>query len=283
MNSKYNKWLLGAALTGIAAVLIDALVLEKYFFQTKWYSIGNKKSTKKLKLVLLTDLHFKYNLWPSYKKLAHKINKLKPDLIFIAGDTLNTQGKLQPVKDFFSLIDRTIPKVAIPGNHDHKSAIGIHKLEKVFNQHNCTLLINESKSYELQGQRIMVTGVDDFIEGDACFETAVSDVGKEEHHFLLVHSPLQQEPCLHEIERLNEERTPDNRLNIQYIFAGHNHGGQVTFLGFVPVLPKKSGGYINGWYNRESPYLYVSKGFGTTAVPFRFGARSELTILNYGV
>jgi predicted MPP superfamily phosphohydrolase len=49
------------------------------------------------------------------------------------------------------------------------------------------------------------------------------------------------------------------------------------------VLPKKSGNYINGWYNKEEPYLYVSNGFGTSEVPFRFGARPEITMFYYGV
>lgn len=82
---------------------------------------------------------------------------------------------------------------------------------------------------------------------------------------------------------MNQLRNDEEKLNLQYIFAGHNHGGQVRIFGFAPVMPEKSGHYVNGWYNAKSPYLYVSKGFGTSTLPFRFGARAELTVFDLGV
>ncbi len=81
---------------------------------------------------------------------------------------------------------------------------------------------------------------------------------------------------------INASLPKDEQLNISYIFAGHNHGGQVTLFGlYAPVLPKKSGDYLKGWYNQEKPYLYLSKGFGTSTLPFRFGARAEITLFYY--
>jgi hypothetical protein len=76
---------------------------------------------------------------------------------------------------------------------------------------------------------------------------------------------------------------PNDQLNMQYIFAGHNHVGQVRFSSFVSVLPEHSGNYVNGWFNRDKPKLYESKGFGTSGLPFRFDARSEVILFYYGV
>ncbi|WP_224996025.1 metallophosphoesterase [Cesiribacter sp. SM1] len=281
MNIKWIKWGLAASFAGAAVVLLDALFLEKYFFECKSFSIGSSKRNKNLKLLLITDLHIKKVYWPYYEKLARTINTIKPDLILIAGDTLDGDTKAATVEKFFSRISVQIKKVAIAGNHDHIDKLAISSLQEIYSRYNCDLLINRSQTYMLQGERFVITGLDDFIESDSCFLEAVEGVGREENHILLIHSPLQQEPVLARLKELNATRSPADQLNISYIFAGHNHGGQVRFLNLVPKLPLMSGRYVNGWYNKEQPYLYLSKGFGTSTLPFRFGARSEINLFNY--
>jgi hypothetical protein len=137
--------------------------------------------------------------------------------------------------------------------------------------------------FTLKGARVVVTGLEDFIEGYPSVINAFDEIGTEENHLLLVHSPLQQEQTMKEIQQINALRPDGEKITVQYIFAGHNHGGQVTIFGKAPVLPEKSGQYFKGWYNEKKPYLYVSKGFGTSTLPFRFGARSEVTVFNLGV
>ncbi|GAB3533917.1 metallophosphoesterase [Pontibacter brevis] len=283
MKRKKINWVLGALAVAAAGVLLDALILEKYFFKVKVYDIGNKGSSKKLKLVLLADLHIRQLLFPQYRKLAAKINRLQPDLLLITGDTLDSTGKAKPMDKFFGLLDRHIKKVAIPGNNDYKSDVNLNSMKKIYEAHNCDFLINQSKAYTLRGTRIMVTGLDDFIESESHFKAAVQDVGREENHLLLIHSPLQLETVKKKMAALNKERSTESQLNIRYAFAGHTHGGQIRLPGYVPKLPGKSGGYVNGWYNHSAPYLYVSKGFGTSTIPLRFDARSEVTVFHYAV
>lgn len=281
MDRKWLKWALAGTVIAGAAVLLDAWFLEKYFFEIRHFNIGDKHDRKKLKLLLLTDLHFGEKLFPFQKRLIKTINRIKPDLLLIAGDIIDQHGTWQPAREFFRSLSRSIPKVAIPGNHDHKNDVSIELLDLICRQNNCRLLRNESQVYNLRGKRVVVSGVDDFIESHGSLQKAVEGIGREEHHLLLVHSPLQQEQVQKEMKRINAARKKEDRLNIQYIFAGHNHGGQIRLPGFVPVLPEKSGDYIEGWYNDKPPYLYVSRGFGTSAVPFRFMARSEVVVFKY--
>lgn len=283
MKGKYLKWGFGVVAIGAVGTLLDAFLLEKYFFDLKTYNIGKQGQGKRLKLVLLTDMHFKEELYRHHRKLASTINQLQPDLIMMAGDTLDTGGRVEPVAEFLRLLSTDVHKVAIPGNHDHKSAVSISQLKSVLEQYNGHLLVNESKCFQLNGQTVMVTGLDDFIEGVGDLEAAVEKVGFEENHLLLLHSPLQQKQALEKVEQINKVREASDKLNIRYIFAGHNHGGQVRLPDYVPVLPGCSGDYVNGWYNDKPPFLYVSKGFGTSAVPFRFFARSEVILFNYYV
>jgi hypothetical protein len=161
--------------------------------------------------------------------------------------------------------------------------VSIGTLKKILGRHNGWLLKNETRQLRVQNTLLTITGLDDFIMSESCLQDALNGTGKEEHHFMLIHSPLQQESALEELEIINSQRPIEQQIHFRYLFAGHNHGGQVRLGPIVPVLPKKSGNYINGWYNKEEPYLYVSNGFGTSEVPFRFGARPEITMFYYGV
>jgi predicted MPP superfamily phosphohydrolase len=283
MDAVYKRWGLGLLGMAIIAILTDALFLEKYFFKIKQFWIGKKGTQKRLKLLLLTDIHLVSHLRPYHIKLAHKINTINPDLLLIAGDIIDESGKLQPAKHFFALVNKHIPKLSICGNHDHKSEVSISALKELLAQNNGQLLINETRQVLLHGEVLTITGVDDFIEGHSDLTHALSGIGAEKHHLLMIHSPLQQELIQKELQDINKVRSTSDKVNFQYIFAGHTHGGQIRLGKIVPVLPEQSGHYINGWYNKQRPYLFVSKGFGTSTIPFRFGARSEIILFHYGV
>ena len=196
---------------------------------------------------------------------------------------LDASGDIKLLEKFISNIKWTIPKVAILGNHDHVNDARNGEIAAILKQYNGQLLVNRTHTFTLQGERLVITGLDDFIESNHDFEKAVENVATEKHHLLLLHSPLQQLAALKDIKTENRRRPPQEQLNISYIFAGHNHGGQVRFRKYAPVRPLMSWHYLNGWYNSEAPFLYVSKGFGTSRFPIRLGARAEVTLFDYYV
>lgn len=269
---------------GTVAVLLDAFILEHIFFALKKFKIGSvKKSTDYIKILHLTDLHFRSSVSIKFRKLAKHINKISPDIIFISGDSIDQEGRVEPLEKFLRLLDSRIPKVAILGNHEYAAGVDTDNLKAIFNKVNGDLLINDSKVYTIRGTRIVVTGLDDILQGDESFSRAVKGIGKEKHHFILIHSPKHQEKIKDEINKLNETRLEEDKLNIFGFFAGHNHGGQVKIGDYVPYLPPKAGDYLEGWYNKKKPYLYLSRGFGTSQIPVRFWSRSEITLFMYYV
>jgi uncharacterized protein len=62
----------------------------------------------------------------------------------------------------------------------------------------------------------------------------------------------------------------------QYMLTGHTHGGQLSFFGFVPILPPRSGNYVSGWYQTNSISVYVSRGLGVSVLPIRIGTVPEI-------
>lgn len=283
MKKRFLYYGLGLLATGAITTLLYAWVGIQYAFEVKRFVIGNKGSNKKIRILLLTDLHFGRQLWGFHYRLLRKIKALRPQLILIAGDLIDQHGQPEPARRFLQRLPFAVPLIAIQGNHDHKNKVSRRTLVKIIENNRGRLLINETVQIEIDNIPFTITGLDDFIEGDSNLTQAVKDIGKEEHHLLLLHSPLQQEGVLKKLGELNARRSVDSQLAIQYIFSGHTHGGQIRIGSFVPVLPKGAGNYVDGWYNNEKPYLYVCKGFGTSAVPFRLGARAEITLFEYGV
>jgi len=263
-------------------VLLRALILEHIFFAVQSTRIGKTLDCcEPLTMLFLTDLHFRNRLTLKYRKLVAKINQIHPDIILISGDSIDKSGKIEPLEKFLRLLDSQIPKVAILGNHEYQSEVNIQALEDAYEKCNVRLLINETITLSIKNNPLTITGVDDLLKGDADFDEAIKGVGYHPHHFVLIHTPKLQEEIRKKITQLNAERTDSDRLHIYAMFAGHNHGGQVKIGDFVPVLPPDSGDYIEGWYNDSPPYLYVSRGFGTSRLPIRLGARSEITLFEY--
>ena len=69
------------------------------------------------------------------------------------------------------------------------------------------------------------------------------------------------------------------------VLSGHYHGGQIclpTPWGRVP-LKEFHAPYLHGLYPTKAGMLHVSRGLGTSFVPFRFLARPEATLLTLRV
>lgn len=264
-------------------MLFDALVLEHLFFSVKKYSIGpGPKDQGPIRILHLTDLHFRHHLYPHHLKLIKRIRKLKPDLILISGDSIDQSGSLPPFEKFLRTLPASIPKLAIPGNHDYVASPDIDQLAEVMQACNGQLLLNETKIMEVRGRKLAFTGFDDLIQGTPDVEEAFTNSPTCEDHLGLIHSPKHFGKIMHEIEALNNKRPPNEKISIKYFFAGHNHGGQVSLGHYAPVLPPQSGNYVEGWYStEEAPHMYLSRGFGTSRLPIRFMARAEISLFEY--
>ncbi|MES2652734.1 MAG: metallophosphoesterase [Bacteroidota bacterium] len=266
-----RKFIKAGILTTTGIVLADAFWIEKFFIEVNEFFIGTAtKDTTNIKVVQISDLHLQsvnYQLM----QLAKKLNKLKPNLILITGDAIDKAKNISLLDDFLKLISKDIEKVAILGNWEYWGKVNISELKRIYANNNCTLLVNQTIQYAVHDKTISITGIDDYLGGNADFEAAIKDYKKSDHHIILNHCPGYSNDIF---ERLNKD------VNVDFILSGHTHGGQINILGFAPFLPPGSGKYIKGWYSDTVPNLYVSKGIGTSIFPARFGARAEIAIFN---
>lgn len=265
--SRRNFIQAGATIAG-ATVLTDALWIEKHFIEVNEFYIGSATpETYNIKIVQLSDLHL-HSINSGLERLAEKINQIKPDLIAITGDAIDEAENLHLIDEYLSLINKDIAKVAILGNWEYWGEVDLKKLRAVYQRHNCTLLVNESKQFRFGTKTLSVIGIDDFVGGYASYKLATDNFIKSDYNIVLNHCPKYSEQI---VERCQKD-------NISLILSGHTHGGQIRLLNLIPFLPQGSGKYVKGWYKELNPPMYVSKGIGTSILPMRFGSRAEITV-----
>ena len=247
-----------------------------------YYKIKNSKTTKKLRMVLLSDLHD--NVYP---ELADTVAALKPDVIAIPGDLTSRLDLLEGeyaetdrvdvTHSFaFSLLKRLsdiAPTYYSLGNHElcghyYKKNVGLsihpENLE----------LIRESGAVLLDNSFICAGGLriggltSGMTNADLTPDLSVID-GLEKGEglsILLCHHPEYYEKYL-------------KSRNIDVILSGHAHGGQIRLFGrglYAPgqgILPSHAGGLYDG-------RLAVGRGLANTAFVPRFFNPREIVIVD---
>ncbi len=259
-----RKFIKRGILASIGLVLLDSLWFEKYIIDWNYFDIS-KSSKNKIRVIQISDLHFN-KLRSFHKSIARKINSLKPDLIFITGDSVDKTENIDSLNSFLKLIDESIKKYAITGNWEYWGNVDLTKLSKAYSTNNCELLINENRTISIRNREISIIGTDDLVGGNADFTKAIENLKHAKTNIVLTHCPAHRD-----IIAMQKEQ-----LNIDLVLSGHTHGGQITLLGIAPFKPQGSGNYLKGWYKESEPKMYVSKGIGTSILPIRFGARAEI-------
>lgn len=216
----------------------------------------------------ISDLHIQ-SLTRAHKQIASRINELKPDVLFFTGDSVDKADKLDIFDQFLSEIDHDIPKKAILGNWEYWGHVDLTSLKQLYEKHNGELLVNENSSLECNGRSLSIIGVDDLVGGTADFKKAISGMPPADVTITLAHCPKTRN--LISIE---------SGVKTDLVLSGHTHGGQINILGFIPFKPQGSGTFVKGWYKKEYPHMYVSKGIGTSILPIRFGARAEVAVFS---
>lgn len=261
---------------GLAAVaLIDAYALEPKWIEWKNFSLASRSGgATPFRFIQVSDLHLK-GVDDSLSHAAVQINQTNPDILFFTGDLVEGPKSVPFLEKFLGLIDKDIPKVAILGNWEYWGKVDLGDLNEIYKRHNCRLLVNECEIYSVKGKKVLVTGIDDFVGGNADIRGALRNFQDNDYHVVLNHCPEYRDFMF---QQLITAPTMDVML------SGHTHGGQVNLFGFIPVMPPGSGRYVKGWYRDGIPApMYVSRGIGTSVLPLRFGARPEIATFQVNI
>jgi predicted MPP superfamily phosphohydrolase len=218
-------------------------------------------------IVQISDIHVSSTIKrPFVQTITEMVNGLNPNVIALTGDLVdgsvpNLAADVQPFAD----LQARHGKYFVTGNHDYYSGIGpwLKKVDEL----GFTILLNEHRLIDIDGQRLLLGGVTDFEGGRFGPEhrtdpyKAIAGAPDGVAKILLAHQPKS----IFEAAKAGWD----------YLIAGHTHGGQYFPYHFLAALTQP---YISGYHRHENSAIYVSRGTGYWGPQIRIGAPSEITV-----
>ncbi|GAB6095213.1 hypothetical protein JCM14469_14650 [Desulfatiferula olefinivorans] len=221
-------------------------------------------------LVHLSDLHMARSGYREQKVLAI-VKDLSPDLIVLTGDYIPWKGDVAPALSFLSRLDAPLGVFGVMGDYDYSDSragcLFCHApgTGEPTRAHGVRMLKNQRADISVGGNTLALVGLDGS-DGDDDLRTFIRKYQGDGPLIVLSHDPLL-------FDMLGDE-------GAVLMLAGDTHGGQLylparvwRFLGY-----EKNARYNKGMYRRGDHRLYVSRGLGTSHLPFRLFCRPEITV-----
>lgn len=279
------RWALGA---GAAAFLYG--LYEPYLFRLVEKDVPVAWSGPPIDVLHISDTH----LSPRDDRLAAFLESLPgrlqrtPDLVVATGDLIQGDAAIERVVSLLAGIEATAGRYYVLGSHDYYVSAGpsytkyfskdrsvrnaihtdIGRLEQELREAGWVSLANRSETVEIDGRRVLLSGVDD----PHLDRHETSHIGRSSGDDLaiaLVHAPnVVSEWAL---------------SGFDLVLAGHTHGGQVRvpFAGALVTNSELPAALASGLHRVGHTWLHVSPGLGTGKyTPIRFLARPEATLLH---
>lgn len=233
------------------------------------YSVINEKipeSFHGFKIVQFSDTHYGMTTFnEELKNMVSKINSLKPDIVVFTGDLVDYNYNLKDeekndIINILSEIDASLGVYAVMGNHDQNT-----NYEGILSGANINLLKNKYEYiYNGTNQKIMLIGLDDYLEGTLDLDSAFSYEDDTSYKVLLAHEPDVYDKLT---------KVPDLML------AGHSHNGQVR-IPLAGAIYKTVGAkkYYDPEYSLGDTKMYISGGVGTSKYKVRLFDRPSISL-----
>lgn len=227
---------------------------------------GDKKE-KKIKIAHLSDVHIREKDYLRIMKILDKVKIIRPDIIVVTGDLLDSLVKDYSLDYFCMEIVKIAPTIAIPGNHE-ESYPDYAKWKSILQRYGVVVLENEF----IEMNNIVFVGL---TNKKVYSESLVKDIENidEKDIVLLVHRP----------ELFKEYCSKNNSYNPNIVLTGHAHGGQFRLFNRGLYSPGQGlfPNYTSGVYNSEEcdTKMIVSRGLGHCAIPIRFNNSFHIPVI----
>lgn len=283
---RWNKWMFvisGLLFIGIMAC--QNLEQSKYSLSCSFYQIPSDKISTPIRLLHLTDLH-NSEFGENKQKLIARIESQSPNLILITGDLLNSD---EPRTDIaVSLISSLCEIAAVYislGNHEleYQQTYGTD-ITSLYESAGATVLERQYEDITINNQSLRIGGIYGYCLPDKYLETGEADPGEciflwdfentDRYKILLSHLPIAW---------LKNDGLEE--WDIDCVFSGHLHGGQVILPGIGGVYAPDIGwfpGRLRGVFDSKDGerHLVLSAGLGNTEIVPRFNNIPEIVCVD---
>lgn len=267
----------GAAAAAVGAAAASYMVFEAQWPRCRQVELavpGLPGPWSGLTVLHLSDVHAGH--FPTNDRSLEKVvawaAPLRPDLVLLTGDIIGNPRQSARCLEPLGRLRPRYGMFAVSGNHEY----GLGKspwakardVSGLWSQAGATLLSDDCVPLpSREGTTLVLCGADYLTGGFGLLEHAPAASSPDGGYpILLIHQPPPADSPLAEVFPL--------------AFAGHTHGGQLRLpsaSGLSPVVDDE-GEYLFGVYEWGRGRLVVSRGVGTSFVPFRLLTRPEATL-----
>lgn len=260
-----------------ARVIIDYHITSVRI--TEYFKENLHESLEGFKIALISDTQADH--YTDEKRLNNfleKVNAANPDLILIAGDLItSTPFHIKRAADQLSRLKSRYGIYSCVGDHDNWAYRGNiersrRELTDAMNKVNIPLLHNVNRTINVNDSKIGITFVT-HTYSENISEGLLDELTKEcpdcDLKIFLTHQPRQ-----FLIDKAEQE-------NYDLHFAGHTHGGQLSFLfPFVNLSPTLlETKYVRGDFMINEMMVTVTRGLGMSIAPIRYNSTPEITLV----
>lgn len=253
-----------------------AVELNEYTIQSE----SIPKNFDGYRIVQISDFH-NAQIGKDNEKLISLIEKAEPDIIAITGDIVDwRRTDIELTKEFVLQIMKIAPCYYVSGNNE-SYITEKYDVKNILADMGVTVLEDETQHLEIEGEKILLAGVDDpafsdnYSSADSVpiMQTKLEELMSDDiYTVLLSHRPeLFGVYCEYEAD---------------LVLSGHAHGGQfrIPFIGglYAPdqgFFPE----YDAGLYTDGKTNMLVSRGIGNSKIPIRFNNRPEVIVIELEV
>ena len=258
-KSKFNG---GRILLFIGLILVFGLIfvwgiyqlhISKYNLDISFYTISSDKITTPFRIVQLTDLH-NSEFGEKNAELVSLVAEQNPDMILLTGDFVNADDPsarvaLELIPQLADIAELYISN----GNHEVEYDDNFDTdIDSLYIEVGAKILESNYEDIEINGQKIRLGGIygyclpEKYIEGMANRQKEAEFLSEFQNTDLFTVLMAHMPACWIVNDGINE-------WDIDCIFAGHAHGGQIR-------LPFIGGLYApdHGWFPGEMCGLYYS-------------------------
>ena len=226
------------------------------------------------KIVQISDLHNK-RFGKNQSRLINLVKKNSPDVIFVTGDLIDRRNtNLVAAMEFIDEAVKIAPVYYVSGNHEAWSQRYDQLKTQLLNSG--VIVMDDTDEYIQRGdESIHLIGLSDpaFINSTKKIGDNIEALSKsEEFEMLLMHRP--------ELFEIYVEK------NMDLVFSGHAHGGQIRLPIIGPIVAPNQGlfpEYTMGTYEKNGTTMVVSRGLGNSVIPLRTLNSPEIIALTLSV
>lgn len=254
------------------------LYVNNHWLQVSSYEITSDRIPSAfdgLVIVQVSDLH-DAEFGENQSRLAKKVRELNPDLIFLTGDLIdsnryNLERSLNLVRQLVKMTD----VYYVTGNHE----VAVNRVDEItgsLRSLGVHVLNDETSVIERDGDHLVIAGIEDPLMNP--LELPEKTIAQSIDH-TLEGIPDQYYRLL--LSHRSEVFDVYSERQIDLVFTGHAHGGQVRIPGVGGLIAPGQGWFPNytaGVHTNGLGTMVVSRGLGNSIIPYRIFNRPEIVV-----